>query len=70
MKDVNKRRRILLSLFKIYVRTHVKIMRHWKSTLMLTWKRLETGDISRRHDRFPRELTSEERAQKFHPDEV
>ena len=45
-------------------------MRHWKSTLMLTWKRLETGDISRQHDRFPRELTSEERAQKFHPDEV
>ena len=70
MKDVNKRRRILLSLFKIYVRTHVKIMRHWKSALMLTRKRLETGDISRRHDWFPSEMTSEERAQKFHTDDV
>ena len=45
-------------------------MRHWKSTLMLTRKRLETGDISRRHDWFPREMTSEERAQKFHTDDV
>ena len=70
MEDVNKRRRIFLSLFKIYVRTHVEIMRHWKSTLMLTRKRLETGDISRRHDWFPRELTSEERAQKSHIDDV
>ena len=64
MKDVNKRRRILLPLFKIYGRTHVKIMRQWKSALMLTRKRLETGDISRRHDWFPREMTSEERALK------
>ena len=64
MKDVNKRWQILLSLFKIYGRTHVKIMRQWKSALMLTRKRLETGDISRRHDWFPREMTSEERALK------
>ena len=70
MEDVNKRRRILLSLFKIYVRTHVKIMRHWKSTLMLTWKRLETGDISQRYHWFPHEMTSEERAQKFHTYDV
>ena len=70
MKDVNKRRRILLSLFKIYVSTHIKIMRYWKSTLLLTRKRLETRDISRRHDWFPRENTSEERAQKFHSYDV
>ena len=37
---------------------------------MLTRKHLETGDISRRHDWFPREMTSEERAQKFHTDDV
>ena len=45
-------------------------MRHWKSTLMLTRKRLETGDISRRHDWFPREMTSQERAQKFNTYDV
>ena len=56
MEDVNKRQRIFLSLFKIYMRTHLEIMRHWKSTLMLTRKRLETGDISRRHDWFPCEM--------------
>ena len=37
---------------------------------MLTRKRLEAGDISRRHDWFPREMMSEEQAQKFHTDDV
>ena len=30
----------------------------------------ETADISRRHHWFPREMTSEERAQKFYTDDV
>ena len=30
----------------------------------------ETADISRRHNWFPREMTSEERAEKFHDDDV
>ena len=37
---------------------------------MLTRKRLETGDISQRYHWFPHEMTSEERAQKFHTDDV
>ena len=30
----------------------------------------KTADISRRHERFPREMTSEKRAQKFHTDDT
>ena len=30
----------------------------------------KTADISRRHQQFPREMTSENRAQKFHTDDM
>ena len=30
----------------------------------------KTADISRRHQRFSRQMTSEKRAQKFHTDDV
>ena len=37
----------------------------------LTWCQPEkTADISLRHHRFPREMTSEKRAQKFHTDDT